>query len=290
MLSIIISSVNADHLNLITKNIELTIGIPYELIVIDNSDAAMGLCEVYNLGASKANYEMLCYMHEDIDIKTHEWGRKIFDCFEKDERLGLLGVVGSTYKSSVFSGWAPYGETPRTIDHANIIQCFKYQDRPSTHYFSNPNNVDLQEVAVLDGVWLCTKKKIIEALPFDASTFKEFHCYDLDISLSISREYKVAVTFDILIEHYSEGKFERDWAESTFALHKKWRKYLPLNKEKLNQKEITYIEKKFYRNAVAELKKLEYSKWEILKVLNSSNIRKLNLFVYIKLYIATIIK
>lgn len=290
MLSIIISSVCPDQLTLIKSNIESTVGIPYEVIVIDNSNGQMGLCEAYNLGAKNAKFDFLCFMHEDISLKTHQWGKKIIGHFEKDEGLGLIGVVGSSYKSSVFSGWAPYGATPKTIDYANLIQSFKYQCTPSYHYYSNPNNVTIQEVAVLDGVWLCTKKKIIEKYPFDEVTFKRFHCYDLDISLSISQEYKVAVIFDILLEHLSEGKFEREWADATFALHKKWRGYLPLNKDGLTRKEILFTEKKFFRHGVSELTKMKYSRWEILKALNNSNVKKLNFLLYIKLYLATMIK
>lgn len=290
MLSIIISSVCPDQLTLIKSNIESTVGIPYEVIVIDNKQAQMGLCEAYNIGARKARFDFLCFMHEDINLKTHQWGKKVINYFNDDEKLGLIGVAGASYKSSVFSGWVPFGDTPKTIDYGNIIQSFKYQDKPSAHFYSNPNDLIIQEVAVLDGVWLCTKKEIMEKCPFDESIFKGFHCYDIDISLNIGRKHKVAVVMDILIDHYSEGKFEKEWAEATFALQQKWKKHLPVDKENFSRKEIAHYEKKFFRTAVIELMTLKFSLKEILTVLKCSNIKSINLFLYIKLYITSIYK
>lgn len=288
MLSIIISSVKTDHLDQIKRNIELTVGIPYEIISIDNRNAERGLCAVYNSAAKKAKFEFLCFMHEDIEIKTAGWGKKVIDHFKKDKLLGLIGVIGSAYKSSIFSGWAPYGDTPSTIDYGTLIQSYKHQNIPTAHYYSNPENAIIREAAVLDGVWLCTRKTVFEKHPFDEHTFNGFHCYDIDLSLSISRNFKVAVIFDVLLEHYSEGKFDREWAEATFALHKKWANYLPLNKVDFNKKETLYCEKKFFRNAMIELSKLNYSSKEILAVLNMSKIKQLSHFVYIKLYIETL--
>lgn len=290
MLSIIISTVIPDHLHLVHENIKSTIGVPFEIISINNSDGKMGLCEVYNKGAERAQFEILCFMHEDVSIKTNDWGRKVIEHFGNDAKLGLLGVAGSTYKSSVFSGWAPYGATVKAIDYANIIQSYKFRTAPSTHYYSNPNDVILQEAAVLDGVWLCTRKEITQKYRFDQDTFKGFHCYDIDISLSIGKEYKVAVIYNVLLEHFSEGKFERDWADATFALHKKWKDALPISNEQFSKQEIIYSEKRSFRNVIPELIKWSYSKNDILTVLKYSNIRKLSLTLYIKLYITALTK
>lgn len=290
MLSIIISSVSSNHLDQIKKNIQATIGIPHEVIAIDNRNAEKGICQVYNIGAKKSKFDLLCFMHEDIHIKTLNWGEKVIDHFDKDECLGLIGVIGSSYKSSVFSGWAPYGVTPDTIDYGSLVQSFKYERKTSAHFYSNPDASTVQEVAVLDGVWLCSRKKVIEKYPFDEYTFPGFHCYDLDISLSINKEYKVAVIFDVLIEHFSEGKFDRSWAEATFALHKKWKESLPLNRKGFNKKEMIYCEKTFFRNAAAELAKLNYSLKDIKAVLKNSKLLKMSPFVYIKLYIEALRK
>ncbi|EOR93985.1 Radical SAM domain protein [Arcticibacter svalbardensis MN12-7] len=283
MISIIISSVNPEQLKAVGKNIEETIGVPYEIIAMDNQSGEKGICEVYNEGAKQATFEFLCFMHEDINIKTAGWGKNVINHFDLDQNLGLIGIAGSSYKSSVFSGCFPhicsYG-----VNFVNIIQTYKYKKETSHLYLSNPGNELIKEVAVLDGVWLCTKRHIWKEFPFDEQTFKGFHCYDIDISLAIGQKYKVAVIFDILLEHYSEGKFEKEWMNETFKLHKKWRDYLPVNKAGYSDKDIHYTEKRSYRYIVLELMKRHYDLKAILNVLRYSSVLKLDPFLYVKLY------
>src|ERR1700749_930895 len=119
MISIIISSANPSLLIQASKNIEDTIGVPYELVSFDNSGGQKGICEVYNLGIKKARYELLCFMHEDIEIETHGWGQVVIDQFNSDKELGLLGVAGSIYKTLTPSGWHGTGNN---IARANYIQ------------------------------------------------------------------------------------------------------------------------------------------------------------------------
>ena len=287
MISIIISTVNESLRRAIEKNIEATVGIQHEIVFIDNSDGSRGLCEVYNIGAKQASFNVLCFMHEDVQIKTDDWGKIVLKHFATDDSLGLLGVVGSTYKSSVFSGWGPYG-SPTRIDYANIIQGYRFKDSPDSHYYHNPDNSSLKEVAALDGVWLCSKREIILKHPFDQDTFKRFHCYDLDISLSIGKHYKVAVTFDILMKHFSEGRFEEEWAEATMLLHKKWKDQLPVNKAGFNSKGVIFCEKRTFRKILPFLFECGYSLKQVLEVLNYSKVWSLSPVLYIKLYLSAL--
>lgn len=73
MISIIICSKNKDLLKDVSANIELTIGVPYEIIAIENNKGEFGICKAYNDGASKAKYDIFCFMHEDISFETQNW-------------------------------------------------------------------------------------------------------------------------------------------------------------------------------------------------------------------------
>ena len=70
MLSLIICSRNSDISATLKKNIETTIGINYELIVINNSLNHYSIFEAYNQGIRKSKYQFLCFMHEDILYHT----------------------------------------------------------------------------------------------------------------------------------------------------------------------------------------------------------------------------
>ncbi len=235
MISIVICSRDKKVLAQVQENVALTIGVPHEVIAIDNSQGRYGICEVYNMGAAQAKYELLCYMHEDIAFETNQWGKKVSEAFANSPKLGLLGVAGSSYKPALPSGWSyPYAGTKTT--YMNIIQCFK-DGREEFHVQNNPRNESLSKVVSVDGVWFCTRKSIVKQTPFDDKTFTGFHCYDVDFSLSVYQQYDVAVTYDVLLRHFSEGSFDDKWAAETLKLHKKWKQILPVNLEGLSKQE-----------------------------------------------------
>jgi hypothetical protein len=274
MISIIISSANPDLLEKITQNIEDSIGVPYEVISFDNSNGSSGLCKLYNEGTTKAKYDILCFMHEDIEIKTASWGKIVIDYFNKDPHLGLVGIAGSSYKSAIPSGWHSFAFESK-INYINIIQNSKRNPGVDIHDYSNPKNEKLSQVVCLDGVWLCTPKQVALEFPFDAETLRGFHVYDIDFSLSVNQKYKVAVTFEILMKHFSEGNYTNAWLKDTIKIHNKWMSLLPLGVEILSKKDAAMIEKKAFRHLIKKHKR-HLSFIDSFKILNQSKIWKLN--------------
>lgn len=256
MISIIVSSAKPNYLKQVAKNIEDTIGVPYELISFDNSSGQKGICEIYNLGIKKARYEILCFMHEDIEIETCGWGKIVIDQFNSDKELGLLGVAGSIYKSRTPSGWHSTGGN---IARANYIQSNKKLKKRAKHYYLNPDNEKTVQVACVDGVWFCTTKKITSEFMFDDVTFKKFHAYDLDISFAIGQKYKVAVTFEVLLNHFSEGNYDRTWMAETLKLHNKWNNVLPINIDNVSPEMAYKIEKNTFKTFIDQLLQFNYS-------------------------------
>jgi len=226
MISVIISSANPSLLAQVSKNIEATIAVPYELISFDNSAGQKGICEIYNLGIQQAQYDILCFMHEDIGIKTDGWGKIVQKIFDEHNDYGLIGVAGSDYKTLAPSGWSGSG---RNMDYANLVQSYKFKKKEPHHYYKNPRNEKLTEVACIDGVWFCVPRKIAAEIGFDQDTFKGFHLYDLDFSFAVGCKYKIGVIYDVLIDHFSEGNYDKTWMEETLKLHHKWYYHLPLN-------------------------------------------------------------
>ena len=244
MISIIISSADPQQLLQVTESIEVTIGVPFEIIAIGNRDGNKGICEVYNSGIKQAKYDMLCFMHEDILFRTDSWGKQVLNFFAENPCYGLLGVGGSEYKSLAPSGWNPTGIETAYI---NMVQHFKYKQQDPFHYYKNPGEKGFAAVACVDGVWFCTPKTIAAEVMFDEVTFKGFHAYDLDFSLSVGRKYKVGVTFNVLIDHFSEGNYDEDWIKATLDLHKKWNAYLPINLKPVSKKQLLHAEKATFK-------------------------------------------
>ena len=223
MISIIISSKNESDLKRFGDSIKETIGIPYELVVIKNSEGKIPLTKVYNDGAKKAKYEHLVFVHEDIIFKTKNWGEKLINIL-KNKDVGAVGVAGSTYMTNDgrwYSAGEPFtkGRVIHESDRVNMDFIALYS-RELGNY----------EVVVLDGLFIASKKNIVDEIPFDEETFDYFHFYDLDFSIRVAQKYKVIVTTDILVKHFSHGKFDEIWEKYKNRFLDKHKKILPYTK------------------------------------------------------------
>lgn len=224
MISIIISTYRQEYFAKLEKSIIQTIGVPFEIIKIENS-GLMGIAAAYNKGIPLANFNFLCFCHEDILFHTKDWGKKVLDIFANNSKIGLLGIAGNLYKSITPSHWS-FETANKNSFYVNVLH--SSDKNKTTAFYSNPKNCALQQVATIDGLWFCTPKKVVEEFPFDQETCPGFHGYDVDYSLSVQKKYKVAVTFEILIQHYSIGNFNTDWIDSLIKVHEKWKNNLPL--------------------------------------------------------------
>ncbi len=259
MISIIISTYQPQYLEAVKQNIAQTIGVPFEIIAVENK-RAMGICKAYNIGAEKAKYPYLCFLHEDIEFKTQDWANPLINQFNLDPTTGLIGVAGTTYKSLAPGGW---GNVSTETDRLQIIQHHKGNREPE---YCNQTQKDFEQVVCVDGVFLFTKKSIWQQHQFDENTFTDFHCYDLDFSLSINRNYKVFVTNQVLIEHFSPGGMDSNWIKETIKLSEKWSRYLPAGKLSKNmQLDIEWRQKIWtlskmiaYKNSIIQVLKLYF--------------------------------
>lgn len=241
MISIIISSSNPQYLSAVKKNIADTIGVPYEILAVPNGDGKRGICAVYNAAGAAAKYDVLCFMHEDIQFRTRDWGHNVVEVLT-NPAIGLIGIAGSKYKSLMPCGWSCPGIT-RPWHKANFIQNFKFTDLKTQHFVYNTDAEQVSEVATIDGVWMCTRKSVFDTIKFDEQLLTGFHGYDLDYSLQVRKHYRVCVTFGVLIEHFSEGNYSLDWMNAMLKLHDKHKHSLPVIVGDIPSREIRFSEK-----------------------------------------------
>ena len=224
MISIIICSRTQNISFNLSENIKNTIGYAYELIVIDNAKNKYSIFEAYNLGIKKCKGEYWCFMHDDIFIHTDGWGTIINHIFNENPDVGLIGVAGAKIKTKMPSAWWDCPEDQKVI---NIIQHFP--NRESVKWqrgFEKEQNV---EVVAIDGVFMVGKRD--SAIGFD-ERLEGFHNYDLYLSLTYHlNRYKVVVTQNILLEHFSLGVTNKSWFESTLHFDALFKNVLPLKVE-----------------------------------------------------------
>jgi hypothetical protein len=225
MISIIICSINPEFLGQVKENISDTIGLEYELLVWDNREPNIGLCEVYNRMAEQAKYDILCFLHEDIYFETSGWGNLIMSLFHSRNDLGVAGVAGSKYKSATYSGWYT---GIKDFDCANINHM---ENGTSKRIYLKPDDKDttFEDVVCVDGVFIASRKAIWDRIRFNEKKLRGFHYYDIDYSLRASAICAVTVLYNINIVHITKGgDFGNSWVDTTITFHKDFRQTLPV--------------------------------------------------------------
>jgi glycosyltransferase involved in cell wall biosynthesis len=219
MISVIVCSANKDRIALVSRNISATIGIPHELIVIEDASKA-GICDGYNRGAAQAQYDTFCFVHDDVEFITDNWGQRILQHFALDPSLGIVGLAGGRYKSNTLSGWYT---GMKAADCSYIFQ--RRPDGSNRKFMAKPAGFEGESVPVrtLDGVLLCMPKKVWQQYPFNSDKLKGFHFYDMDISLRVSQTYKAAVVYNIELVHFSMGNFGNEWVHANIDFHERVR-------------------------------------------------------------------
>lgn len=222
MISIIVSSYNQKYFEALSKNVDETIGLPYEIIQIWNP-GTMGICEAYNKGGEVAQYDYLVFCHEDIEFVSLNWGIILQKHFHDDETLGLIGIAGSDYVPNVFIGWQTC--------LGNHIKMSIIQDTPTERINVCLGRKEIEEVReyvnVLDGCFLCARAEVFKRIKFDSSTLRGFHLYDIDFSLNTSLQYKVAVIYDLKLRHFSLGSYDVTYFKELESFLVKWKSLLP---------------------------------------------------------------
>lgn len=262
MLSIIICHRNKELLQNISHNIKETVGVPYELIVIDNTENQYTIFSAYNEGVRCSKFDIICFTHEDITYHTQDWGLKIMNHFS-DDKIGMIGVNGSMLVPNVPSAWwysIAQGHSAISIIETRNNEALGY-------YYQNPLNRQLcVEAKVVDGLWFCIRRSLFDKISFDEQSFHGFHGYDIDISLQAGQYAKIMIIFDVLLQHYSGGTTKRDYYETLIKLHQKWCNQLPVYTEAYTRTRVDKVSWYHLRRLLIDLEAANFTSQEIRSV------------------------
>ena len=171
MISIIVCSRSADISSELKESISSTIGVDFEIIVIDNSLNTYSIFEAYNLGARQAVSPYLCFIHEDVSFSNSSfgWGGALENKLS-NKKVGVIGVAGADIVTRIPAPWSSYRFAKRmnliqgkSIDNGDLI--FEKRFLPvgvADSFFS---------VVLLDGVFLAMRKDIFNEISFNDNFF-----------------------------------------------------------------------------------------------------------------------
>lgn len=221
MWSVITCSANDARFAAVQANLQKVLaGETVEIICISD---ARSIAEGYTRGIAQSRGEVVILCHDDIEIFDANLPAKLNRGLKHADVLGIAGTTRLAGAKWV-SGGPPhvYGE---------VIHLSRKPGKFDMIVWSAPAPL-VQGMQALDGVFLCVKRPVLEAIPFDAQTFDGFHLYDIDFTFAAYQKgFKLAVCCDIPMLHRSYGDWGGDWNRYSERFRAKYRgKLAPFRK------------------------------------------------------------
>lgn len=216
MISVITSTRQID--NKFVEMVKKMSGINDIEVLMYENNGEMSLTEVYNKGLKESKNDIVVFMHDDINILTKDWGKKLVKHYQNTD-YGILGVAGSKNLNENGVWW-----TNRESMYGNVYHTDGKKTWLSEYSYNFGNRI--KEAVVVDGVFFsCSKKRIVK--DFD-EFYKGFHFYDISFCFDNFKEnVKVGVHFDISIVHKSVGEVNDEWEKNRLLFMEKEKENLP---------------------------------------------------------------
>ena len=207
------------------QHIKDTCGCNAHVYFLINQDG-VGLTQIYEdmLKSDKVDNNVIVFIHDDIEFLKKGWGAEILRLFNKHKDYGIIGVAGSA-QFDENGAWWQYNKKYGQVLH-------RHDGKSWLTAFSPLLDHDLQEVCVIDGLFMAVHKKRISK-NFDPEV-KGFNFYDIDFCLAnyIDGKTKIGVTTNIRIAHNSVGEMKSEWYTNRDQINEKYKDYYPIDLEK----------------------------------------------------------
>jgi hypothetical protein len=173
------------------------------------------LTEAYNLAWKRLDeigrgQDIIVFCHNDISIKTKNWGKVVLSLFQNNPDYDVIGVAGSDkllehgvwYLNEQGKVWPPDTHMYGRVWHPNGLR--EHESVYSTRI------QHIKPVVVVDGVFFAVNGETI--LKRFNEDFKGFHYYDVSFSFENYLEgCNIGVVDRISIFHQSIGRTNQEW-------------------------------------------------------------------------------
>lgn len=200
LLSVIVCSIDATKLSKFRASLARSVAGPHELVHIPD---ARSLCEGYTRALARARGDLLVFCHDDIEFLIDDLHARVATHLSRHD---LVGPAGTRKVSGAAWIWGGPPANDGWIAHPGrngTIGAWVY----------GPNGPVVEHAQSLDGLFLATRRDVVERIGFDADTFDGFDFYDMDFSYRAQRAgLRVTIACDLLVIHDSEGDFGKTYA------------------------------------------------------------------------------
>lgn len=191
-----------------------------EIQIIEKvNNGEKSLSSVYNEILNESKYDIIVFLHDDIEFDTNRWGEKLLKIFERNPDYGIIGVAGTT---DLINGkwWTIKESMTGIVSHI-------HEGKKWTNYYSKDQGNNLKEVVAIDGLFMAINKRKI-LIPFDEN-FNGFHFYDLGFCFpNFLNGVKIGVTTSIRLTHLSIGQTNEQWEQNKVLFEEIYKETLPI--------------------------------------------------------------
>lgn len=200
-----------------------------EFLAYENNNQ-YSLTSVYNTGLYVSTNDIVVFMHDDIEINSKEWGKKLINHYKDGNHYGILGVAGTRKMNESGIWWNEKESMYGVVSHTE-------RGKTWTNKYSKDFGNSIKDVVVVDGVFFsCHKKRIKTNFNED---YEGFHFYDISFCFeNYLKDVAIGVHFDIKITHKSIGEVDEKWNEHRVKFIKENVENLPQS----TQLDVTYTE------------------------------------------------
>jgi len=209
--------------------------LPYPLRYARNA-ANVGLIRALNQGARMAGGEVVCFLHNDTEMREPAWLERLVAAVRDGGRVGLAGLYGAR---RVRRDGRYVGRT--------IVHCLEGHPRMPA---------PVVEVAAVDGVCLCLRRALLDEIGGFDEGYGFFHGYDRDLSFAVRERGLACMVVKARFVHRGGGTRtgerapvaaaddleQRRQAMARFA--RKWRRRLPSDVRGLPERIFNYISRR----------------------------------------------
>jgi GT2 family glycosyltransferase len=144
----------------------------------------VGLIRALNQGATLAGGDILCFLHNDTEMRDARWLTRLRAALD-EPAVGLAGLYGAR----------------------RLRRDGRYVGRTIVHALDGTGNLraDVVDVASVDGVCLCVSRAVLEEVGGFDEAYGFFHGYDRDLSFAVRESRRRCVVVNAPFVHRGGG-------------------------------------------------------------------------------------